>query len=37
MHRRDLRAGRARLQKRFPTIEVFTYFMRLDGRAEPIF
>ena len=37
LHSRDLRAGRALLQERFPTIEVLTYFMRLDGRAEPIF
>lgn len=36
IHRRDLRAGRALLQERFPTIEVLTYLMRLDGRAEPI-
>jgi carbonic anhydrase len=37
MHSRDLRTSRALLQERFPTSEVFTYFMRLDGRAEPIF
>ncbi len=37
MHRRDLRAGRALLQESFPAIEVLTYFMGLDGRAEPIF
>ena len=37
LHSRDLRAGRALLQERFPTIEVLTYFMMLDGRAEPIF
>lgn len=36
MHARDLRAGRALLQERFPAVEVLTYFMRLDGRAEPI-
>jgi len=36
MHSRDLRAGRALLQERFPATEVRTYFMRLDGRAEPI-
>lgn len=37
VHGRDLRAGRALLQERFPAIEVLTYFMRLEGRAEPIF
>ena len=37
VHSRDLRAGRALLQERFPAIDVLTCFMRLDGRAEPIF
>jgi hypothetical protein len=37
MHSRDLRAGRALLQEKFPGVGVLTYFMRLDGRAEPIF
>jgi carbonic anhydrase len=36
MHSRDLRAARTLLEERFPTIEVLTYFMRLDGRAERI-
>ncbi len=36
MHGRDLRAARAVLEERLPTIEVLTYFMRLDGRAERI-
>jgi hypothetical protein len=36
MHARDLRTGRALLQKRFPAVEVLTYFMSLDGRTEPI-
>lgn len=37
MHSRDLRAGRALVQEKFPGVAVLTYFMRLDGRAEPIF
>lgn len=37
VHSHDLRAGRALLQERFPASEVLTYFMRLDGRAQPIF
>jgi hypothetical protein len=36
VHARDLRAARALLEKRFSTIEVLTYFMRLDGRADRI-
>ena len=36
VHARDLRTARALLEKSFPTIEVLTYFMRLDGRAERI-
>lgn len=36
MHARDLQAARGLLQDRFPTLEVLTYFVRLDGRAEPI-
>jgi len=36
VHARDLRAARVLLAKRFSTIEVLTYFMRLDGRADRI-
>jgi len=32
----EFRSARALLEKRFPTVEVFAYLMRLDGRAERI-
>ncbi|MBW1981914.1 MAG: hypothetical protein JRJ12_11915 [Deltaproteobacteria bacterium] len=36
MHSKDLRAARAVVQDHFPEVEILTYFMRLDGRAELI-
>ncbi len=35
-HRKDLRAAGSMVQNRFPDVEVFTYFMRLSGKAERI-
>lgn len=35
-HREDLRAARAVLEKHFPSVDVFSYFMWLNGKAEKI-
>jgi carbonic anhydrase len=35
-HREDLHVARVLLEDRFPDTEVFTYFMRLSGKAERI-
>lgn len=36
IHRDDLRVARVLLKDRFPDTEVYTYFMLLSGKAEPI-
>ena len=35
-HRQDLHVARILLKDRFPDTEIFTYFMRLSGKAEVV-
>jgi len=36
LHAEDLGSVRKLLEERFPGMEILTYFLRLDGRAQPI-